>query len=192
MSFEPFEDFQADEQTMAEFERLKREDRLENLSRRYLYFTEQNLRATLESLGFVPNIARNGFTNILVQEENLVYTVGLFYSYSYPEIMMLGRSPAATPQKMRNVLQAVGEKLVDEQPVSPEVWQDNPPAFFQQRARTMSKWYFQALASEGLKCNTLTNASNEFLDRYPYGYGFYFYAHFLDDHRCPILCSEVS
>ncbi|MCE7872172.1 hypothetical protein DYH09_17580 [bacterium CPR1] len=135
MSFEPFEDFQADEQTLAEFERLKREDRLENLSRRYLHFTEQNFRATLESLGFVPNIATNGFTNILVQEENLVYTVGLFYSYSFPEIMLLGRSPAATPRRMRNVLQAVGEQLTDEHAVSPEVWQDNPPAFFQQRAR---------------------------------------------------------
>lgn len=192
MSFEPFEDFSIDEPTRAEFERLKRDDLLENLAQRYLYFTKQNPRAAMESLGFVSNIAKNGFTNVLLQEENLVYTVGLFYSYTFPEIMLLGRSSAATPTKMRNVLQAVGESLSDEQPVPPEAWQPNAPVFFQQRARAMSTRYFQALAAEGLKCKTLTNASDDFLDRYPYGYGFYFYAHFLDDHRCPILCSEVT
>lgn len=191
-AFEPFEDFDADNETMARFRHLLRENALENLSERFRHFAQQDAAGAMSHLGFVPKIIQSGFTTVLVPDDAMVFSVGYWYSFRHPEIMLLAASPSATTERMQAVLQAVGERLAATPPVALDGWAKNPQTFLKARARELGVIFAEELAVQKLRTQALINAPEDFLDRHPYGHGWYFYRHFADDFRAPLLCAEVT
>lgn len=192
LAFEPFEDFDADPEAMTRFRQLLRDDARENLHVRFRHFAQQDAAASMRQLGFVPDILKSGFAVVHVPEDAMVFSVGYWYTFRYPEIMLLAQAPSASAERMQATLQAIGEKLAALPPVPLNGWQTNPQAFLKARARELGKLFAEELAAQRLRADALENAQESFLDRHPYGQGWYFYRHFADDFRAPLLCARVS
>lgn len=163
----------------------------ENLAERFGYFAAKNPLLTEQQFGFVRKIARSNFTVIGIRELGLVYTVGLWYSHSYPELMLVSRSGEKLMEAMNLALQQSGNLLWRERAVEDEVWRADPRAFVEPRAHQLGQLAFKALRQHGLRAETFDNADPDFLRSYPYGYGFHFYQRFADDTDVPILKAEV-
>ena len=180
-----------DEDVLARLMKMRHEDPVENLAERFDYFAEKNPLLTEQRFGFVRKIVKNGFTVIGIRELGLAYTVGLWYSHSYPEIMLVSRSPEATMDKLNAVLQDTGDKLWREIPVEQKVWKADPRGFLEPRAQRIGQLAFAALRQQSLKVEAFHNADPDFLKAFPYGYGFHFYLQFADETDVPILHAEA-
>lgn len=191
-AFEPFEDFDADADAMGRFRQLLLSDPAENLSQRFKFFAQQNPALAVQHLGFVPKIIKQGYACAYVPEDAMVFSIGFWYTYRYPELMLLPAAPSATPERMELVLSSIAEKLASGPPVDASGWQRNPQAFLQARAREIGALFSEALSRQQLRAEALVNASEDFLNEHPYGFGWYFYRHFADDFRAPLLCAHVS
>lgn len=181
-----------DEDELVRFMRLRHEDPTENLAERFDYFADKNPVLTEQRFGFVRKIVKHGFTVIGIRELGLAYTVGLWYSHSYPELMLVAGSAEASMEKLNGVLQDTGDQLWREPPVDARVWKANPRGFLEPRAHRIGQLAFAALRQHGLGVESFQNAEPEFLKAFPYGYGFHFYLQFADESDVPILQAEVS
>lgn len=164
---------------------------VENLAERFGYFASKNPLLTEQRFGFVRKIVRSNFTVIGIRELGLAYTVGLWYSHSFPELMLVSRSAEASMEKMNLALQESGNQLWRERSVEADVWRRDPRAFVEPRACRLGQIAFKALRDQGLRTETFDNADPDFLKAYPYGYGFHFYQRFADETEVPILKAEL-
>jgi hypothetical protein len=181
-----------DEDELVRLMQLRLDDPVQNLAERYQHFASKNALLTEQRFGFVRKIVKSGFTVIGIREIGLAYTVGLWYSHSYPELMLVSRSAQATMEKLNGVLQETAEQLWREAPVEATVWRANPRAFLEPRAHQLGQYAFRALHAAGLKTNAFENADPEFLKSYPFGYGWHFYLQFADESDVPILRAEIE
>ncbi len=165
---------------------------VENLAERFGYYASKNPLLTEQQFGFVRKIVRSNFTVIGIKELGLAYTVGLWYSHSYPELMLVAGSAEASMEKMNLALQESGNLLWQERSVDAEVWQTDPRAFVEPRAHRLGQIAFKSLRNQGLRTETFDNADSDFLKAYPYGYGFHFYQRFADETDVPILKAKVE
>jgi hypothetical protein len=192
--FGPFKDFKADKVELASWATL---DRAENLARRLAHFTKQNPSAVQRSLGFVPLIAQNRFTCVGVPGErgkrDLVCSVGLFYSFGYPDLMLRGDDDQATVERLQPVIEAVGRRIAAAEDTGP-VDLDRPDAraILNRRAPRLAAIVQEELRAAGLKTDRVRSPDRAFLDDYAYGYGFYFYCHFLKPMSVPLLMAGVK
>lgn len=187
MSFEPFTDFTASPLDMQKFHDL---DRQQNLEQRHAFFVAQDAECAKSNLDFVPAMIKNGFAAVGVTgEPNMAYSIGYWYSYFTPELILVGEVPI---EKLQQVLTAIGKALA-QAPGNEADFDASPSAYLPTRVEVIGQHLMPALAQAGLKAETFTPADMKFLDQHPYGAGGYFYAHFLDNPwASPILCSQVS
>jgi hypothetical protein len=181
-----------DEDELVRLMQLRLDDPVQNLAERYQYFASKNALLTEQRFGFVRKIVKSGFTVIGLRELGLAYTVGLWYSHSYPELMLVSRSVEASMEKMNGVLQDAAEQLWRETPVDAAIWKANPRAFLEPRAQRLGQLAFTAVRQAGLKVSAFHNAEPDFLKSYPYGYGWHFYLQFADESDVPILRGDVE
>ena len=183
MSFKPFSDFTASSSELEELQQLRDEDRLRNLERRHLFFLRQNPEVAQAKLGFVPLIGGNLATVIGVPGEgekpDLAYTVGWWYFFQTPEVMLIGEGKG---QQMADALSRVTPRLLE---LSRDLTLPETYAPITAMVR-------EELAAAGLEAGEVGTPTADFLKTHPFGYGSYFYAHFLDDHRAPLLSAEVK
>ncbi len=191
-AFEPFEDFDADAPTLERFAQLLREDPVENLTQRFKYFAQQDPMGAMRHLGFLPNILKHGFTAVLMPETAMVCSIGYWYSFRFPELMLVPAMPSATREKMQAALQAIGDELATRPPVDPDLWRGDPQPFLHARAQELGQLCGRFFPPSGLTAKSLTQAGQAFLEAHPYGYGWYFYRHFADEVSVPLLCAYVS
>ena len=176
-----------DEDELARLMRLRQDDPDLNIAERFQYFVSKDPILTEKQFGFVRKIVKHGFTVIGIRELGLAYTVGLWYSYAFPELMLVAGESGATLERMNGVLQDTGELLWEEEPVRESEWRPNPREFLEPRAREIGQLAFAAMEKHGLKTDAFHNAEQDFLKAYPYGYGWHFYQHFADENEVPIL-----
>ncbi|MGE0492152.1 MAG: hypothetical protein AB7S38_23260 [Vulcanimicrobiota bacterium] len=185
MSFEPFSDYQASPEQVREFQTLERQD---NLVRRYAYFQQQNGPLTEQRLGFVPLVIENRFTCVAVPgAENMACSVGFWYNFWSPELMLVGQVPM---KSMHRTIEVMGAMLEDG---NQQAYRQDPGGYLQARMKKMASVLGACLRELGLTTQALVPADDDFLDRHPYGYGGYFYAHFLDDPwSVPLVKAELT
>src|SRR5581483_12269175 len=86
-------------------------DKKVNLEKRWEFFISENPEWTERKLGFTPLIIKNGWAVIYIPKEDkeepeFAYTIGLFYNYNHPELMMIGAHLSA--KEYQAVLNAFG------------------------------------------------------------------------------------
>lgn len=187
MSFEPFTDFIASPLELQPFHDL---DRQQNLEQRYAFLQQKNAECAKSNLDFVPAMIKNGFAAVGVTgEPNMACSVGYWYSFFTPELILVGEVPI---DKLQQVLTTIGKALA-QAPGNQADFDASPANYLPTRVELIGQSLMPALAEAGLKADTFTPADMKFLEKHPYGVGGYFYAHFLDNPwASPILCSQVS
>ncbi|HBP16954.1 MAG TPA: hypothetical protein DEA08_04045 [Planctomycetes bacterium] len=175
--FAPFDDFTATPGDLQRFAELAAEDPEANLIERFEFFLAQDEGTAQQLFGFVPIILRSGWVAIVTPQaggETLAFSVGLHYRFGHPEILLVGAIP---PREAQAVINAVGAQVCMSSPGhSVESIGPNP------EAGITARYEFERLDS-----------SAELLDRYPYGYGWYFYRHFTshDPREIPLLLGHA-
>jgi hypothetical protein len=180
-----------DEDELLRLMQLRKDDPQLNLAERYQNFAARNPVLTEQRFGFVRKIVKHGFTVIGIRELGLAYTVGLWYSYSFPELMLAAGSSGAEMERMNAALQDTADQLWRESPVSQQVWRSDPRGFLEPRAYRLGALAFAALRAHDLRTDAWHNADADFLKRYPFGYGWHFYQQFADENEVPILCAQL-
>jgi hypothetical protein len=193
VSFEPFDDFEASPAELARFAALLDEDPEKNLGERFEFFKRQDEHATEESLGFVPLIIENGFTCVGVpgedEDKDLAFSVGFFYSFGFPEVMLLADAPGLGIEDLQPILMGAARSLIEEEEDEDELEDE---ALLQARAERLAEYVFDAIAERGLSTDAVASPDAAFLERYAYGYGWYFYRHFADTTQVPLLLARVT
>ncbi len=185
--FDPYDDFSADATSLGRFSLLLREDPLANLSERFQYFASQDHKLTMSKLGFVPEMLENGFTGVPADE--CLFSIGYWYTHSFPELLLLPQGPRATLAMMSEALREIGRKLPAGQPVHPALRAS--PAFLAPRLEQLSELLTGVLQAHRLEAR-VGLVDEETLTRYPYHQGWYFYRHFTGETQIPILCARVA
>lgn len=180
-----------DEDELLRFIQLRKDDPDMNLAERFQYFVTKNPILAEKRFGFVRKIAKHGFTVIGIRELGLAYTVGLWYSYAFPELMLVAGQSGASMERMNGALQDTGELLWEEAPADEREWRPEPRKFLEPRAQEIAHLAFSALRKHGLRTDAFHNAEPEFLKSYPFGYGWHFYQQFADENEVPILRAEL-
>ncbi|HZU95876.1 MAG TPA: DUF4262 domain-containing protein [Planctomycetota bacterium] len=187
--FAPFADFDMTVEELSLLQRERDTDRAGNLERRMDHFVDQRPDLAMRKLGFVPNIMKNGFTCVGVPGEgessDLAFSVGFFYSYGHPELMLVGASVVA----MQKVIEAIGQEIKrgGEQVVGPR-----DKKKLTENATRLVETLQKTLASQKLEAKKIAMPDEAFLEEYAYGYGWYFYRHFLDDANVPLLMARLA
>lgn len=176
-----------DEDELARLKQLRRDDPDLNLAERYQYFVTKDPILTEKQFGFVRRIVKHGFTVIGIRQLGLAYTVGLWYSHAFPELMLVAGESGAAMERMNGVLQDTVDLLWEDAPADPAEWRPNPRKFLEPRAQEVAQLAFASLRKHGLRTDAFHNAEPDFLKRYPFGYGWHFYQKFADESDVPIL-----
>ncbi len=176
--FAPFDDFTATQADLDRFTKLAEEDPEANLVERFSFFLGQSERTAQQMFGFVPIILDSGWVAIVSPQddgETLGFSVGLHYRFGHPEVMLIGAIP---PREAQAVINAVGAR-VSKSPKGRAVNAVGPDP----EAGISARYEFVRL-----------DPSSEILDKYPYGYGWYFYRHFTSHlpGETPLLIGKVS
>lgn len=182
LPFDPFTDFSATQKELAAFAGWLKKDRRDNLARRLDFFTEQDPVKTIENLGFVVKIVKHGYTCLAfpIDDEILAYSVGYYYSFGFPELMLV--APAGTsPESLSVVVTSLGDGLKSE----------TAPDDFRAGAGVLARHASPALKKAGLRADRLESPQDATLDTYSYGFGWYFYRHFMDSARVPLLLARL-
>ncbi len=148
---------------------------------------------TEESLGFVPLVIENGFTCVVVPgedaDQDLAFSVGFFYSFGFPEVMLLADAPGLGIEDLQPILMAAARRVVEDEE-DDEGLEDE--ALLEARAERLADYVLDAIAERGLATDAVTSPDAPFLERYAYGYGWYFYRHFADTTQVPLLLARVA
>lgn len=204
MSFSPFDDFKASPAELERFAALLASDPDANLQRRFEFFLDQDAEAATQKLGFVPLIEKNGFTCIHVPGappkspggragKDLVFSIGYWYSFGFPELMLLGGRGVGAEQ-LQPVLQQLGVEL---ERVAADEPDDRPPpadrrAWLTERVQRFAPVAADVIRASGLPIHSLESPEPTFLEVHAYGYGWYFYRHFMDTVDVPLVLARVE
>lgn len=187
MNYRDFADFTLDPAEVLRFTALAGQDRKQNLQVRWQRFLEQDAEKANQGMGFVSQIIGQGFSTIslgIAADQNLSYSVGFYYSFGFPELMLL--SPGSDGQAAARVLTHIGASLAAARlPLGSDTDVGT-------RAQSMAGLLMSGLAREGLEAEELEGADGAFLRQYPYAYGWYFYAHMLDRTDVPLLSCSAT
>ncbi len=186
MAFEPFQDFEIDPDTHSEWKALKKQDRRANLTHRYKYLSQQNPTKARDFLASVPQIEQAGWAVKPIPEEDFLYTIGYWYSWGYPEVMLFPRGRLSL-QDLVPVLENIPAQFTGG-PFEQAPDDDR----LSERHGLLRSLVEKEAERLGLVIEQMGEPSEEMLDRFRYGYGWYFYAHFEDDISVPFLAVVLS
>ncbi len=187
-AFAPFGDFDATETDLALLMSARDSDREGNLERRMEHFTEQAPALVMRKLGFVPNVMKHGFTCVGIPggggSSDLAFSIGFFYTYGYPELMLVGREVPAMHRVVESIGQAIkkGGAAVVHPPDRKKLTEN---------AGRLVELIKETLDAQGLRATGVSRPTPDFLEEYAYSYGWYFYRHFLDDATVPLLMARL-
>jgi hypothetical protein len=174
------DEFVATPAERAELAEVLRRDPRENLTRRHAFFRRQDPPNTRRWFGFVPLIIEHGFTCVAVPgepgERDLVYSVGFFYTFGHPELMLVADGDRVRVEHLHAVILAVGALLAADVAAGPDA---------------VSRLAVEALEAAGLSVTPPAPPDAAFLAAHAYGYGLNFYAHFADSTRVDLLAARV-
>ncbi len=192
-AFDPFTDFAASKAELATLQKGRDEDRAGNLRRRMDFFVAQSAAKARKNLGFVPNIVQNGFTCVGVPAEggnrDLAFSIGLFYTFGFPELMLVGDSPEVDVRALNAIVQMTSQMCVkDGTRLTSAIDRKTLSA---NGAQLVGALQF-AIESAGFTATWWGQPDEKFLGQYAYGYGWYFYRHFLDDAQVPLLAAKIG
>ncbi|MCA8923825.1 MAG: hypothetical protein KDD82_18590 [Planctomycetes bacterium] len=184
MPFEPFDDFSATPDEHEELAALLWQDKRRNLLRRFTYFSDQDPERVVARMGFVPLVVQHGFATLSLSRSrgpSAVCTVGWFYSFGVPDVILID-TRWRVELDLGHALERAGKQLAQRG----YRFRGLPPERAASKAvRRGLQWAAQPLRS-------LRPARDEDLELHPYGFGSYFYRHYMDRLDVPLLVGHTG
>lgn len=163
-----FFDVETSAEERAELKKTLATDKQENLTTRYELFGGRGL----EIPGFVEQVIESGWSCCVFPADDeetpdLTYSVGLFYRHGHPEIMVLSRDDDTV--NVKSTLDRLEREIADGKVVA--------------KGDTLEI---------GDKKAVLEAPAEADLAKFPFGYGGFFYRHFMDTTEVPLLLARLD